>query len=205
MRRRHPQLSLVVRRHDMLTNWHQSFPSCEPVAHHLRAAFPDRWVRFHSLPRSKRYPENETEYAMVLERHNRVLGQLAHNGETIVLVTTGYSDTVEPIREDNLEVMDPFATHWHSVAMRQKDDNFSEPSYWHVFVSERGWKPGLFDNLVRKIANDVVANVMMVAVDCRWLLHPYDGGMDVILESSAARDKLKRRFREWLSARADGL
>ena len=79
----------------ILTNWQQSFPGCEPVAHHLRVAFPDRWVRFHSLPHSKRYPEDEAEYAMVLERHNRVLGELVQNGEIIALLTTDYSDTVD--------------------------------------------------------------------------------------------------------------
>jgi hypothetical protein len=46
---------------------------------------------------------------------------------------------------------------------------------------------------------------MIVANDCRWLLHPYDGGMDVILESKDARDLLKARHPEWLSARQDGL
>jgi hypothetical protein len=74
-----------------------------------------------------------------------------------------------------------------------------------VFVNERFWTPGLFDALVRKIADDVLANVMIVAVDGKWLLHPYDGGMDVILESSTARDKLKGRFGQWLSWRPDGM
>ena len=35
-----------------------------------------RWVRFHSLPGSKRYAENEAEYACVLSRHNVVIGEL---------------------------------------------------------------------------------------------------------------------------------
>ena len=85
------------------------------------------------------------------------------------------------------------------------EDDFGHPSYWHVFLSEWSWQPGAFDRLVRLVADDVLANVMIVALDCRWLLHPYDGGMDVILESPAARDALKARYPEWLSARADGL
>jgi hypothetical protein len=46
---------------------------------------------------------------------------------------------------------------------------------------------------------------MVVAHDCRWLLHPYDGGMDVIAESPAARNRLRSRHKAWLSHRADGL
>jgi hypothetical protein len=190
----------------MLTNWDQWFPSCEPVAHLLRDAFPDRWVRFHSLPDSKRYPETEAEYAIVLERHNRVLGELAGTGERVVLMTTGYSDMPEAIRtKPEVLAWDPHAKPWRCVPLHRHDGGFAEPTYWHVFVSERFWRPGLFDALVRKIADNVLANVMMVAVDGKWLLHPYDGGMDAILESSAARDEPKEHFRLWLSWRPDGM
>ena len=190
----------------MLSNWARSFPNCEPIGHVLRAKFPERWVRFHSLPESKRYPEDEAEYATVLQRHNRILGNLAHNGETIVLLTTSYSANLTPVRsESEVSELDPQATPWRTVAMHQIDKDFSERSYWHVFASERCWTPSLFDHLVRRIADDVIANVMMVAVDCRWLMHPYDGGMDVILASSAVRDRFKAEFSDWLSARSDGL
>ncbi len=190
----------------MLDVWQQWFPNCEPVAHLLRVAFPDRWVRFHSLPGSKRYADDDAEYAMVLERHNRILGELAQDGEVVALLTTGYSDTAVPIRSEvELLQLDPHAVAWRTVAMHQKDGNFSKPSFWHVFVSQRCWTPGLFDALVRMIADDVLANIMIVALDCRWLVHPYDGGMDVLMESSAARDKLKARYSQWLSARTDGL
>jgi hypothetical protein len=121
-------------------------------------------------------------------------------------MTTGYSDTPEAIRtEPELLELDPHAMPWRCVAMHRHDSIFAEPTYWHVFVNERFWTPGLFDALVRKIADDVLANVMIVAVDGKWLLHPYDGGMDVILESSTARDKLKGRFGQWLSWRPDGM
>ena len=45
--------------------WQQHFGSCAPVAHLLRDRFGDRWVRFHSLEESKRYPETEDEMATV--------------------------------------------------------------------------------------------------------------------------------------------
>lgn len=189
----------------ILTRWQQCFPGCEPLAHQLKFTFPDRWLRFYSLPDSKRYPENEEEYVGLLQRFNSVLGELADDGETIVLLTTGYSGTTEPIRSDpELLELDPDARPWRSVAMHLIETSFSDPTYWHVFASDRRWRLGLFDSLVRKVADDILVNVMLVAPDCSWLLHPYDGGMDVILESSAARDKLRTRFPQWLSPRADG-
>jgi hypothetical protein len=94
---------------------------------------------------------------------------------------------------------------WRTIAMHQKDSNFSEPTFWHVFVTRRRWTPGSFDKLLRMIADNVLANIMIVALDCRWLVHPYDGGMDLLLESSSVRDKFKARYSQWLSTRADGL
>lgn len=63
----------------------------------------------------------------------------------------------------------------------------------------------MFDSIVRLIVDELITNVMIVEPDCRWLLHPYDGGMDVIAESPSARDKLKAAHSDWLSARTDGL
>jgi hypothetical protein len=169
-------------------------------------AFPDRWVRFHSLPGSKRYPEDEAEYTEVLRRHNCVLGELVRPGDQVVLLTTGYSESPEPTRSyPELLRLDPGAEPWRTVAMHRVDGAFSEPSFWHVFASAWDWHPGVFDPLVRLVADSVVANVMIMAPECCWLLHPYDGGMDVIADSPAARDRLKAAYGGWLSPRPDGL
>jgi hypothetical protein len=190
----------------MLADWDRCFPNCEPLGHHLRVAFPERWVRFHSLPESKRYPEDETEYAEVLERHNAILRALAQPASQVVLVTTGYSGSPEPLRSYPAVVaFDPSAVPWRSVAMHRVEEGFDEPSYWHLFASAWDWRPGAFDPLVRLVADDAVANVLMVAPDCRWVLHPYDGGMDVIAESPEARQSLRAEHSAWLSARGDGL
>jgi hypothetical protein len=190
----------------MLANWNKWFPKCEPIAHHLRAAFIERWVRFHSLPESKRYPADEQEFAAVLGRHNRIIENLADPGEVVVLLTTGYSESSDPVRLDEaFSALDPHASPWRTVPMHQVDGDFCEPCYWHIFTSEWQWRPHTFDALVRLVADDVLANIMIVAGDCRWLLHPYDGGMDVILESTRRRDEMKSKHQDWLSPRDDGL
>ncbi len=60
----------------MLDDWPKAFPGCNPISHQMRMAFPERWVRFHSLPELKRYAENNAEYSILLERHNAVLGAI---------------------------------------------------------------------------------------------------------------------------------
>lgn len=190
---------------DILPDWQRRFPGCEPIGYRLRKAFPKRWVRFHSLPGSKRYAENEAETATLLERHNRVLGELARPGQEVVLLLTGHSETPDPADlQSEVRALDPAAVPWRTFVLDDEDD-FGSPTHWHAFASRREWRPGIFDPVVRLAADDKVANALIVAPDCRWLLHPYDGGMDVIAASTAARDRLKARYPEWLSARPDGL
>ncbi len=45
----------------LATLWNARWPGLEPIAHGLRWRS-DRWVRFHSLPGSKRYADDEGEY-----------------------------------------------------------------------------------------------------------------------------------------------
>jgi hypothetical protein len=191
----------------MLPDWDNWFPGCPPVAYLLRDAFPDRWVRFHSLPGSKRYPESEAEYTTLLGRHNRVLEDLHRPVHPVTLLSTGYSDSPQWVRrQPELLSLDPEAVPWRTVAMHELEGlGFDDPTYWHLFASKWEWRAGTFDPLVRLVADDVLANVMMVAVDGRWLLHPYDGGMDVLLDSTAARNRLKVTHPDWLSKRSDGL
>ena len=189
----------------MLDAWQERFPNCEPISHLLRTAFRDRWVRFHSLPESKRYPEDASEYQMVLQRHSCILAELIGSERSVVLLTTGYSETPQPVRTyRKLDTLDPNAQPWRTVAVHELEGD-TDPNYWHVFASAWEWRSGLFDPLIRLGADDVVANVMIVHPDCRWLLHPYDGEMDVIAESPAERGQLWSAHKDWLSARADGL
>jgi len=46
---------------------------------------------------------------------------------------------------------------------------------------------------------------MVVDSGCRWIYHPYDGGMDLILGTTEQRDQLKAEFSDWLSALPSGL
>lgn len=193
----------------MLDNWPIFFSDSEPVAFWLRETFPSRWVRFHSLPGSKRYPDDEGELAIVLGRQNRVLDELVGSVGSVVLLTTDYrpppgiieiSDSGKP----ELRAFDMDARHWRTVLMNDPDVGFEPGNCWDVFASEWQWRPGRLDPVLRLVADNRVSNVMVVDPGCKWLFHPYDGGMDLILESPAARDRIKSAHADWLSLRPDG-
>jgi hypothetical protein len=189
-----------------LNCWEQQFPTCPPIGYLLRRGFADRWVRFHSLLESKRYPENAAEYATLLHRHNSVVEELTGTNRRVTLLATEFSRSAKPARlQAELQPLVPTATYCRTVPMDDLDGSVADPIFWHLYVSVHEWFPGLFDPIVRLVADDVISNIMIVGLDCRWVVHPYDGGMDVFAESSSARDRLKAIHTDWLSRRPDGL
>ena len=42
---------------DFEAYWRKAFPDCDPAGYMLREQLPERWWRLHSLPLSKRYPD----------------------------------------------------------------------------------------------------------------------------------------------------
>ncbi|MDH6708594.1 hypothetical protein P3T27_005334 [Kitasatospora sp. MAA19] len=176
--------------------WLQRWPGGPPVGHEIGAEHRDVWVRFHSLPESKRYPDDEGEYAVVLERHNTVLDELFDGSDVYVITPTWTSGPDVPDER-------PAGTHWQTRL--QTDDPDPEfRTYCHVFVDRRTWRPGSLDELLRRVADEEVAGVIVADTVMRRLYHPYDGGADVYLTSPEERDRLRERHADWLSRHPQG-
>ena len=124
----------------MLESWSASFAGTEPIAHVLRERFKDRWVRFHSLPDSQRWPTNEAEYAIILQRHNDVLSAVAAEGDKLVLLSTAASDSSTPPPPPE---QTPTARWWRTM----RHGGFS----WHVYAQEINWRPGTLDPILRQV------------------------------------------------------
>ncbi|MBL7498762.1 hypothetical protein I6A84_04360 [Frankia sp. CNm7] len=185
--------------------WEQRWPECPPVAHWLRDRYPDRWVRFHSLPDSKRYPFDETEYAVVLRRHYTVLSTLAP-GPELVVVTSDWTESAEPDSPvwPTLAQIAPTAWYWRTF-LEKPDEDPEWRSYTQLYAETVPWQPGAIDVLLTAVADDELSNVILAPVDLSWLYHPYDGGADVILPTRERRDALKAQYRACLSGHPLGL
>ncbi len=185
--------------------WEQRWPGWPPFGHWLRSCYPDRWVRFHSLPESKRYASSEAEYTMILDRHYTVLSEL-DPGPDILVVTAEWTKTAATMPQmwPRRSEVAPDAWHWRTL-LEDPDDDPEYRSHMQLYVQVLPWLVGSMDGLLRAVADDELANVIVTPTNLRWLYHPYDGGADVILATNAERDGLKARHTDWLSEHPEGL
>ncbi len=195
---------------DSLTElWARRWPRCRPIGHELRHSAYDRWIRFHSLPESKRYAESAGEYAELLARHQVVLRELqavsgCTGSDDLTVITAAWSDTVDRIERDpDLVLAIPAPKPWISV-LREREDDGRE--FWtHLFISRAARGSDELDRLLRLVAGDGTAAVIISDAELNWLYHPYDGGGDVIAASPEHRDGLRKAHAEWLPDNPLGL
>jgi hypothetical protein len=194
---------------DLLSRrWMTLWPNCRPIGHELRDCAPAGWVRFHSLPASKRYAQDDPDYDEMLRRHYAVLTDLsAHadpSADELLVLSTAWSGSEEPVgRDPGLAALLPEAVYWTTVQGEPDSDGFR---YWtHVYASSASWRSGELGPLMRYVADDRTRDVILAGPDLSWLYHPYHGGADIIVASAAERDILRQRYPQWLSAHPTGL
>lgn len=197
---------------DFKAVWRSRYPTCEPVGYLMRWAKAEHWLRFHSLPESKRYAETDEEKAILLGRQNQLADQVLGSGEPCWLVQTcwivpagridasGHTDSFRAVRDFHLQP---------SFEFSEEEDDGAEPGEeavrWRVCAKLLTWKGGEFDDLLWSIANEVAAPTLWMSAATGAVFAPYDGGVDLFLPSRAEVDILRREHADWLSAHPKGL
>ena len=161
----------------------------------------ERWVRFHSLPGSKRYAQNEEEYGEILRRHFTVLGELGVSAPVWV-ATTQWSVGPEPEADDAARLgVHPGSRYWRTV--REAGD--PDAVWWHLYVSLEPAVPERIGGLLRAVADWEQVEVLIADRGLDWLYHPYDGGADIYARDGAERDELRAVHVDWLSRHPSGM
>ncbi|WP_320066025.1 hypothetical protein, partial [Micromonospora sp. RTGN7] len=152
--------------------WEQRWPESPPFAHLLRSHYPNQWIRFHSLPGSKRYAGDEAEYEILLHRHYTVLTQLDPSAD-IVVITSEWTESAAttPQRWPRRSEIAPEAWHWRTL-LENPDEDAEYHSYTQLYAEAIPWRAGAMDILLRAVADDELANVILAPIDLRWLYHP---------------------------------
>ncbi|MFD5062844.1 hypothetical protein [Streptomyces sp. NPDC058394] len=172
----------------------------------MRRAYPDRWVRFHALPESKQYPEDEGEYGVVLGRHQALLAELGElspsdDGVLYVLVNE-WSEQAEPVgRMAALQKALPNAQYCDSWL----DERYRDGVHSHQYVSRCARSSPEISALLRLVADGLDVEVTLIPSNVGWLYSPYPGGVDIFAPSADARDALRTAHPTWLSTDRSGM
>lgn len=192
--------SFDVKRHmkhtTAATAWTKSYPSAAPAGFLCRAAYPERWLRIHSLPKSKRYAETESERAEILRRHNTVASHTLGEGSDCILFLARYGQKKH--WSDDCDI--PLNAGRPIYATTYENDG----DEWQFFSTPIVWRNDQFNDLILACANDSTGPLLFANTTLGIAYAPYDGGADLFFPDPSDVEAAKRKFHLWLSARTDG-
>jgi hypothetical protein len=169
--------------------WNDNYPETPPVNYHFKHYLHSRWLRIHSLPGAKRYADSSSEWDILLQRQNTLIADFVAGGEPIKVVV------------NFIEIDNPLFNLFDFTNIGVFKDMEAE-TVFQSFLFEVNWQPGILNQMLTMIARDDM-RAFIISSNC--LIAPYDGGVDIIVQDTPARDACKIKYKEWLSPREDGL
>ncbi len=189
---------------DFNNYWEKEFKKLVPFCHHFRDDYAHRWFRIHSLPKSKRYADTQEEYQIILNRQNHLCDTIIGEGNKIMLV---FGICTYDVTNDNYAKIIDYKDFQKVKTInlsKREPENYENNIFLDIYVKYTTWESCKFDKILKAIADDEI-RMLFVYPSKNRIVAPYDGGVDVIMESEAKRDELKLKFKKWLSFRKDGL
>jgi hypothetical protein len=177
------------------SQWFQHpFIKAFPLSHLMREAFPEHWLRIHSLPNSKRYPDNETERQIVLNRYARFGTALLGERAPCLIIQSRFNGCA---RTD--ELMPDLD--WAPIHKVEESDE----DFYDSWMTTTLWNPESLHALLLAIADDRADHVAFVSkiTDCVFI--PYDGGADGFSLDTSLLRRLSEEFLPWRSVHPTGL
>jgi len=184
--------------------WEAEYPEAYPISHELKHVYEDRWFRIHSLPKSKRYAETDVEYKTILDRQNQLINDLIGEENTIIISFVLYTNDITNNNYKELTDFGKFKKVQTIDLHKIRPEEYDEEEYFDVYIKNDFWKSGTKNEILRAIAVDEI-RVMFICPSTECIIAPYDGGVDIIVNSTEKRDELKNKYKDWLSERKDGM
>ena len=165
-------------------DWSRHYGALLPIGWHIRQDEARPWVRFHALPLSKRYAEDEAERATVLFRANSLGDEILGPGTSCWIVEARSNESDGP------------GELWMKSA---EDDDDPDSLVWCFYVRSEDWQPGRYNEKLLAIADDQPDRAIWMSRDTGSVLAPYDGGFDLFLPTWEEVSTVKTDWRDWLS------
>lgn len=190
---------------DFDTIWNRFHSGHAPVAHLMRHTGAKHWVRFHSLPESKRYADNDDEVAVVLQRSHAMADLVLGDAPAwLVQGRAEWPDMDEPIIElsDSHATIREFGLQPSPHIYPEGDED--EPA-WRPYAARVQWVADRFTPLLRRCAEDLEGPTLWISEATGGVFAPYDGGADLFLPTVDEVARAKTRWPDWLSSHPAGL
>lgn len=184
--------------------WQSNYPEAYPIGHELKWIYSDRWFRIHSLPESKRYAETAEEYQLIFEIQNELITNLVGEGTELILLTGLYGEEATPNEFHEIESLCGFSKVEILDLHKIKPEEYEETLLYNIFIKKVNWESNKYNELLKLIADDEFS-MMFICPDKNRIINPYDGGVDIIMETKLLRDKVKQIYHQWLSKHPEGL
>jgi hypothetical protein len=184
-----------------LDYWRRTYGDGPLPAYLLRDRFAERWLRLHSLPGSKRYAETEDEHREILRRQGMLFADLIGEGSRCELVFSYYGEEAS-LPAEVRAALHRLAPGFLMMLTADESNLVAEYPLLHASFT---WQPGSLDTILRAVADDLLETPIFVGVEQGRILAPYDGGIDLIVESKERRAELASRYASWRSTHPAGL
>lgn len=193
---------------EFYTLWILNYSETAQISHIFKRIFSNRWFRIHSLPESKRYADNESEWETLLLRQNEIITELFGLDTNVFLVAGEYDwDNERKIHTtQNKDVLKEYSfTQLDNIDLyKLNSDDYNNGEIYRPAFAETIWKPKQHDKLLKEIGADNT-RAFFVSFDKNIIVAPYDGGIDFILKDSPTKDFYKSKYSQYLSKREDGM
>jgi hypothetical protein len=187
--------------------WTLNYPNTVLISYLFKHNYSERWFRIHSLPKSKRYPENDSDWKILLARQNQIISDLFGDEAPVFLVKNNFIfNGNEVVNITDAEVFKSFNfTKLDNIELWKLDPKlFAEGVICRPAYTQTSWKCTRHDNILREIADDKI-RAFFVSIDFKIIVAPYDGGVDIILKDKLTKEYYKNKYAHWIPENHDGL
>ena len=189
------------------TFWESNYGDCPMIGYVLRETFLNRWFRIHSLPESRRYPENDKQWDLLLERHNQVITDIFGIDAEIILVTGSHDMNDGPIfvkEDENLFKPYNFIKTDNVDLYKLDPANYNNGQIFKPAFTKLVWNSGEYNPILAAVAEDKT-RFLFISKDKNAIIAPYDGGIDFIMKDIETKDFYKEKYKAWLPQTESGL
>jgi hypothetical protein len=178
-------------------NWKNQWPNHEPFGYEVRRLNPRHWSRFHyrkgtRVPKSM--SERESAARFVLELiSGMAMSEKYESTELVAVIVceSALSDGSYVKRELVPREVEDALTEW---GRRQPDQELE----YLLCAGLIGIGSLALSKLISSVVQGKQSSVVLGPEDFRWLIAPYDSGVDVVASSVTVKSEISRRFESYL-------